>query len=909
MIMGLKTESPDQYNWSGDFLFLPGCVPFTQRVRNCKTKWCTMLNLDTVTYGHGGCIRELAARAGCAAHELLDFSANINPLGPPDCVRRVIAGGISQLAHYPDPESIAFREAVGSLHSIPAGQVIAGNGSTEILHALPRALGYERAVIPQPGYIDYSAAVVNAGLKVEHVILDADNGFSMDWRRIEDALQSDALVIIGQPGNPSGAMFDNDELLAVAGRHPNSLFIIDEAFADFVEGYRSLAGSVLPNMIILRSMTKFYAIPGLRLGYAVAPEGIARLIHDAMPPWSVGALAQSVGIAVLGDNDFKGISRIEVAEYRKGLQCGLEGFDCLHAFPSAANYLLVRIDGGACDAPELARNLLKRRIAVRVCDNYAGLDRRYFRIAVRTPRENERFLDSISRELGAQDNRSMRKPARRRRVPAVMFQGTSSNAGKSVLAAALCRILLQDGYRVAPYKSQNMSLNSHVTLDGGEIGRAQAFQAHACRLDPDVRMNPILLKPCSDTGSQVIILGKPVGTMDVDEYIRYKPAAFEAAKQAYDSLASEADVVVVEGAGSPAEVNLRHHDIANMAVADYAKAAVLMVGDIDRGGVFASFVGTMELLTEKERRMVDGFIINRFRGKKDLLDDAIEYVRTYTGLPTLGVVPYIHDLGMPEEDSVGFREGGRYDRRPPGNDIVDIAVVDLPHISNFTDMDPLLLEPDVSLRVVRTAGDLGSPDAIIIPGSKNVPHDLRHLHDSGIAGNIINLSARKSVMIVGICGGFQMLGRFISDPNGIESNQVNVTGLSLMAFETVLEKEKTLTCVSARHMASGLALKGYEIHHGRTTGSGLIPAVVRDDGAEIGYGTDDGRIFGTYLHGLFDGDAFRRWFIDRLRTQRGLAPAGAVMSTFDIEPALDRLADIVRSSIDIPWIYRRMGLS
>ncbi len=339
-----------------------------------------------------------------------------------------------------------------------------------------------------------------------------------------------------------------------------------------------------------------------------------------------------------------------------------------------------------------------------------------------------------------------------------MFQGTSSNAGKSVLTAALCRILLQDGLRVAPFKSQNMSLNSFVTADGGEMGRAQVVQAQACRLEPDVRMNPILLKPNSDTGCQVIVRGRPVGNMRVMEYVRYKPQAFAAAKECYDSLASQYDAIVLEGAGSPGEVNLKSHDIVNMQMARYAEAPVLIVGDIDRGGVFASFVGTMEVLDQWERAMVAGWIVNRFRGDAGLLTDALDYTLAHTGRAVLGVVPHLAALNIPQEDSVEFKSGA-LDRHAAGGDDarVEIAVIELPHISNFTDFDALSSEPDVRVRIVRRLEDLGgnAVDAIILPGSKNTLGDLEYLKRSGLAAKITEIAAAQARRSSAFAAGFR----------------------------------------------------------------------------------------------------------------------------------------------------------
>jgi cobyric acid synthase CobQ len=500
---------------------------------------------------------------------------------------------------------------------------------------------------------------------------------------------------------------------------------------------------------------------------------------------------------------------------------------------------------------------------------------------------------------------------RARKTPALMIQGTSSNAGKSVLAAAFCRILLQDGFDVAPFKAQNMSLNSYVTDQGGEMGRAQVTQAMACRLNPDVRMNPVLLKPGSDTGSQVIVMGRPVGNMNVREYVEYKPRAFDAVKAAYDSLANEHDVMVLEGAGSPAEVNLKHHDIVNMAMAGYAGARVLLTGDIDRGGVFASIVGTMSLLTPKERDLVEGYVINRFRGDASLLTPAFGQMFERTGKPVLGTVPYIHGLGLPEEDSVSFKEGFRPEGdKLPEADCVDVVVLDLPRISNFNDIDPLYNEPDVRVRVAAEARDVGTPDAVIIPGSKSTVPDMRALKGTGMAA-VLRRLAEGRTRIVGICGGFQMLGRIVDDPYGLESETTRVEGFDLLPVQTTLAPEKTLTRTFGTHSASGLAVHGYEIHHGHTEPlSDDLRVALRDNaGRPLGYMRPDGRVCGTYLHGLFDADGFRRWFIDQLRMDKGLSPLESVQTAFGLEDALDHLASVVREAVDMGAVYRALGLS
>ncbi len=861
--------------------------------------------------GHGGNLRALAAAAGRQAEDILDFSANINPLGPPPGLRAVISRGIDQLVHYPDPLAPGLVAAIAKRYAVPAEQIIVGNGSTEILFALTRALAADtpgapgrsrRVVVPVPSYIDYASAARVAGLDVQTLPLAGADGLAVNLPALAAAIVPGDVIFLGQPNNPTGLMIDPLALRRFIGEHGDKLFIIDEAFADFVEGYRTLAADLPANVIVLCSLTKFYAIPGLRLGFAAAREPLASSIRRQMPNWSVNTLAQLAGESALADADYATRTRQFVAERRRELHASLAAIDGLHVYEGAANFLLVRINRADTDAYAIAARLLADGIAIRTFDASQHLDGHYFRIAVRTAPENQRLVDSLAAALGSP---RAARPARPR-TPAVMFQGTSSNAGKSILTAALCRILLQDGVRVAPFKSQNMSLNSYVTADGGEMGRAQVVQAQACRLDPDVRMNPVLLKPNSDTGSQVIVRGKPVGNMRVAEYVAYKSVAFEAAKQCYDSLAAEYEAIVLEGAGSPGEVNLKSHDIVNMRMAQYAQAPVLIVGDIDRGGVFASFVGTMEVLEAWERALVAGWVVNRFRGDASLLSPAFDYTLAHTGKPVLGVVPYLARLNLPQEDSVEFKSGSLDAAAAAA--AVEIAVIDLPHISNFTDFDAFSVEQDVRVRIVRRGDELGRPDAVVLPGSKNTLADLAYLKRSGLAEKIARLAAAGAADIVGICGGFQMLGREIRDPQCIESPDGRDMGLGLLAVDTTMAAEKTLTRATARHTPSGLGVHGYEIHHGQTPTGELTPLFVRSDGEAVGVAAPAGRVWGTYLHGVFDADEFRRWFIDQLRLRKGLPAVGAVQGRYDIEPALDRLAAVVREGLDMQRFYRIMGL-
>jgi cobyric acid synthase CobQ/L-threonine-O-3-phosphate decarboxylase len=863
-------------------------------------------------FGHGGNLATLAARAGCAPEEILDFSANLNPLGPPEWLRRVISRNVERLVNYPEPQGQRLLARLAQTLELAPAQLVLGNGSTELLYAIPRAFACRRAVLPVPAYLDYERAARLAGLEVVTLPLAEAEGFRLDFVRLAEVLRPGDLLFLGRPNNPTGIGFAAVELLGLVAAHPKVLVVVDESFFEFVAPTSELLSREMPaNLLVVRSLTKFYAIPGLRLGFAAgAPATIDRLRRLVLL-WTVNALALAVGEELLADREYGERSRAFVRERRAELAAGLAKIPGLTIYPGAANYLLVRLVLPGLTAADLAERLLTgnpaRPIAIRVCANYPGLDGRFFRVAVRTAAENTALCAALTRELAPGLAPAFHHP---RKTPALMLQGTASNAGKSVLTAALGRIMLQDGYRVAPFKAQNMSLNSFVTRDGGEMGRAQVVQAQACRLDPEVRMNPVLLKPSSATGCQVIVNGRVAGNMSVEEYIRYKPEAERAAHSAYDSLAAGYEVMVLEGAGSPAEVNLKSHDIVNMAMARYADAKVLLVGDIDRGGVFASFVGSLEVMAEWERRLVAGFLVNRFRGRAELLADAYDYVLSYTGKPVFGTVPYLPDLGLPEEDSVGFK-GGLYQKPRPCGDHVVIGVVDLPHISNFTDVEPFLAEPDVHLLVIRSREELAAagPElaALILPGSKNVMHDLEYLRQSGLADQIRQLAAQGETELIGICGGFQILGCEIADPHHLESPGGSLAGLGILEMTTTLAAEKTLVQQRGLHLPSHLAVHGYEIHHGQTVAS-HARAVRLADGAEDGAVSADGRVWGTYLHGIFDDDDFRRWFIDMLRSSRYLMPIGSVVAPYDLEPAFERLAAAVREAVDLPRIYRLLGL-
>ncbi len=486
------------------------------------------------------------------------------------------------------------------------------------------------------------------------------------------------------------------------------------------------------------------------------------------------------------------------------------------------------------------------------------------------------------------------------KTPAIMILGTTSDAGKSVITSAICRILANRGVRVAPFKAQNMSNNAAVIHTGGEIGRAQAVQAKACRIVPDVRMNPVLLKPSSDIGSQVIVMGYPLGNRGVQEYIDSKPQIISTVHEAYDSLAAEYDVIVLEGAGSPAEINLMEHDFVNMAMANYADATVFIVGDIDRGGVYAHFIGTMACLYKEDRHRVKGFIVNRFRGDESLLGKAHEMVEERTGVPVVGTIHYIHDLFIPDEDAFAFKSG--FTKSSSSRvDSIRVALIDLPHFANLNDFEPLAAEPDVELIRVREPSGLVDADLIIIPGTKNVPSDLTVLLEHGFA-SALKKAHEKGVTILGVCGGFQMMGREVQDPFKIESSGESIAGFGLFDTVSVLEKEKITVLTSAYHNRLQCHLSGYEIHHGRTSLGSCRITAKGESGLPVIVESEDGSLMGTYLHGLFDSDSFRRKYIDEIRVKKGLHPLVDIQVEYDLDAALDRLAEVVERSIDMDLI-------
>ena len=496
---------------------------------------------------------------------------------------------------------------------------------------------------------------------------------------------------------------------------------------------------------------------------------------------------------------------------------------------------------------------------------------------------------------------------------AIMVQGTMSNAGKSLVTAGLCRVFNQDGHKVAPFKSQNMALNSFITRTGAEMGRAQVVQAEAANIEPSVLMNPILLKPTSDKGSQVIVNGEAIGTMTAAEYFAFKTELIPEIMKAYNQLDSENDIIVIEGAGSPAEINLRGQDIVNMGMAKMAKAPVLLVADIDRGGVFASIYGTLMLLEEDERAMVKAIVINKFRGDINILQPGLEMIEKKTGIPVVGVIPMLK-VDIEDEDSLSERLDGRSEVQA-----IDIAVMKLPRMSNYTDFNVFELIPGVSLRYVKSVADLKSPDMIIIPGTKNTISDLLWLRQSGLEAEILK-RAHEGTVVFGVCGGYQMLGEKLSDPYGVEEGG-DVAGIGLLPVETIFaEKKRTIQVEGSFGKVKGIfqALSdhhfyGYEIHSGVTNFdlnnslSQMRP--IHENGEIMPEGaqnvTEKMNVYGTYVHGIFDGDGIAKNIIDALLAKKGMKPEDIQMISFSDykKQQYDILAEQVRKNLDMVKIY------
>lgn len=839
--------------------------------------------------------------------DTIDFSANCNPYGTPESIKHAVAEAMEQVCHYPDIYCQELRKALGKYEQVPEDQIICGNGAADLIFSFMQAVKPERALLPAPTFAEYEQALRAAGCVPERYFLKEENDFVPGEDFLEGITEEMDLVVICNPNNPTGILWEPELLKKILEKCEacGALLMVDECFNDFVEepekhSMKQMLSSH-PSLFLLKAFTKRYAMAGVRLGYGLSGNPVLlEKMRMVTQPWNVSVLASAAGIAALKETEYVEKTMKVIHKERKYLIDELNeiGF---RTYPSSANYVFFQ-------GPEdLWEKCLELGFLIRDCSNYPGLKKGYYRIAVRLHRENHQLIYELKKYLMTEKNNRMKEGCKM--AKAIMIQGTMSNAGKSLLTAGLCRIFKQDGYKVAPFKSQNMALNSFVTEDGLEMGRAQVMQAEAAGIKPTVAMNPILLKPTNDMGSQVILNGEVLDSMRAKDYYAYKPKLVPYIMDAYNSLAEEYDIIVIEGAGSPAEINLKKDDIVNMGMAKMAKAPVLLVGDIDRGGVFAQMVGTMVLLEPDEQEMVKGMIINKFRGDPELLYPGIAMLEEKTGKPVVGLAPYM-DVQVEDEDSLTERFHGNKEV-----DLIDLAVIRTPHISNFTDFNVLEMIPGVSLRYVHHVKDLKNPDMILLPGSKNTMEDLLWMRQNGLETAILK-RADAGKIVFGICGGYQMLGETISDPIGAEAGG-SIKGMGLLPINTVYRGEKTRTRVKGEFLKiggileslSGIQIEGYEIHMGAstlkyqakpfTTITDQVSGVTRQDGVW------KENVYGTYVHGIFDQEHVAQALVDAIAKHKNidLKKENSISFAEFKETQYDLLADGLRKSLDMKKIY------
>lgn len=880
---------------------------------------------------------------------LTDHSINVNPLGMTDAMRSAAILGIEAAGAYPDilhrDLTAAVSEHVREIlktekcceDSMPDidGCMVFGNGAAELLHAAVRYEKPDRVYIASPGFYEYRAAAEQAGAELITIPLKEAEELRLTEAvpRILDRLIRDhrafpeqkSLLIICNPNNPNGSSLGRQQLLRLweTVEETGSAMLTDESFLPFFYDFRErtllpfcfreAAAARTARLYVLHSFTKIYGMPGLRLGCLFTDEASAGAVRKLLPPWNVNIPAEKAGIAALKDEGLLRRTRELIHQEREKMVsalCVMPGISHVYPGHPDCNFILFRTEDTA-----LAEKLLAEGILIRDCSDYEDLLPGTFRIAVRTEQENKGLIRAIeaclrtetetaetaeAEESAEADCRRSRQDGRSRQereneALCLMIQGTMSNAGKSLIAAGLCRIFHEDGFRTAPFKAQNMALNSYVTADGREMGRAQAVQAEAAGIRPEALMNPILLKPATDVGSQVIVNGFPVKNMTAQQYYKEKNGLRQTVTNAYHRLASRFDMLVIEGAGSPAEINLRQNDFVNMGMAKIADAPVILVGDIDRGGVFAQLYGTYMLLLPEERDRLIGFIINKFRGDPEILEPGIRELELKTGKPVLGTIPYM-DVRIEDEDSLSLQEKHHQSGKNGGP---VIAVIRFPHISNFTDFAPLEQGP-AELRFLTAADMLPEADLIILPGTKNTISDMKWLMETGMAAGIMKAHAAGTPLI-GICGGYQMLCDSIEDPDGTETEAgCRIRGLGLLDGKTVLGRVKQQRPVTARRLpetrdgffgfASEMIVSGYEIHMGTGT-----------DTSAFGE-----QVFGTYLHGIFENDDFRRALLQALCGRKAIDADWETDVSYEElkERQFCKLAAILREQLDIPALIR-----
>ncbi len=832
---------------------------------------------------HGGDWAGYAAQYGGMP---LDFSANVSPLGLPQGVRQAVARALDGADRYPDPLCRALRKKLSGTLGVPPQSILCGNGAADLIFRLALAEKPKRALVTAPTFAEYEQALAVAGCTADRFFLREEAGFAVTealLERIEPGLD---ILFLCEPNNPTGRTTPRALLLRILERCAacGTRLVVDECFNEFLENLpRTRCWESWRGMKTCCSCGR--SPSGMRwraCGWATRFARTARCWSACAPPGGRGPfpLGAGGGRGRAGGNGLqRGAARLVAAE-RPRLSAGLAALGC-RVLPGEANYLLFYHSG-----EQLVQRLRARGVLLRGCA-VSGPGARVVPRGGAHPFGKQRLFAGAWGGV----------------VNGALHYGAGHDVGRGQKPAGHGAVPHFSAGRpaVTPCKSQNMALNSYITRDGLEMGRAQVAQAEAAGREPDVRMNPVLLKPSSDTGSQLIVNGEVRGQYRAAEYFKMKKSLVPEILRAYESLAAENDVIVIEGAGSPAEINLRDGDIVNMGLAELVKAPVLLVGDIDRGGVFAQLYGTVALLQPEERARVVGTVINKFRGDVELLRPGLAMLEEKTGVPVLGVVPYTR-ADIDDEDSLAPCLAQTQQRRP-----LDIAVVRLPRISNFTDFSPLESHPALGVRYVERAGQLGEPDLVVLPGTKNTMGDLAWMRQNGLEAAVKKLAA-AGTPVLGVCGGYQMLGTALDDPDGVEQGG-RMDGMGLLPCATRFTGQKVRTRVQACAAAgpfAGAQLDGYEIHMGRTERGGTPPFCLLADGTPEGAAA--GNVFGTYLHGLFDTGELTEKLAAWLLACKGLSAADVRAESHAAykERQYDLLADAVRAAVDIAAVYRAM---
>ena len=800
-----------------------------------------------------------------------NFSSNIFSHVNLDALKTFLATRLDAIGSYPEPDAGALVKLIAERCGIAPECVLVTNGATEAIyliaesHSLSLGEGQGTFTVQHPTFSEYESAC---------------RMFKLNPRPFGDR-QGVAICWLCNPNNPTGAVMSKTEVLESAEKYP--LLVLDQSYEDYTREplLTAVEAVTAGNILQLHSLTKAFCIPGLRVGYVVGAALLIDRLRQHQRPWSVNSLAIEAATWLIKHQTKVVPDLPAYLEEAQRLRNGLNALPDITVEPTQTNFMLCRIDGTT--AAELKERLARRHgILIRDASNFQGLTPHHFRVAAQTKEEDDLLLRVLSEEHQSPANPETGTS----RLHPLMLVGTGSDVGKSVLATALCRIFRQDGYKPAPFKAQNMALNSYATPDGLEIGRAQAVQAEAAGIPCHTDMNPLLLKPNSDNTSQVVLHGKPIGNKSAYDYWKnnsqfsiFNSQLRKEVCDAFDRLAAQYNPIVMEGAGSVSELNLRDTDLVNLPMARYANADVILVADIDRGGVFASVYGSIALQTPEDRARIRGIIINKFRGDLRLFDKGRKMLEELCGVPVLGVIPYFKDIHIEEEDSVALKIKNEKIK----NEGVRVAVVLLQHISNFTDFNVLERDPRVNLFYTNNVEDLQRADMIILPGTKSTIDDLLELRRNGCAQAIIR-AHRDGKTVIGICGGYQMLGQTVCDPDGIEGAVSSLPGLGLLPIHTTMTPEKTTRQVSFQF--NGCECQGYEIHQG-----------VSDADQPI---LQSGHCIGTYIHGFLDNAPV----IDYLLKDKAVGAAPVQSYAAFKEEQYNRLADHIRQHLDINKLYQ-----